>query len=68
MNVRRQKVHDALLWLIQHNPHYFEATINEVALNSLPENNIPVDLLTLETEDKILSQDSVMSDVGPPYQ
>ena len=66
VNVRKQKVHDALLWLIQHNPHYSEVTINEVALNSLPENNIPKDLLTLETEDEILSQDSVMPDVGPP--
>ena len=33
-------------------------------MNSLPENNISVDLLTLETE--MLSQDSVMPDVGPP--
>ena len=66
VNVRKQKVHDALLWLVQHNPHYSEVTINEEALNSLPENNIPEDLLTLETE--ILSQDSVMPDVGPSYQ
>ena len=51
-------------WLVQHNPHYSEATINK-ALNYLPENNIPVDLLTYDTEDKILSQDSVMPDVGP---
>ena len=35
-------------------------------MNSLPENNIPVDLLTLESEDEILSEDSVMPDVGPP--
>ena len=55
-----------MLWLIQHNPHYSEVTINEEALNSLRENNIPEDLLTLETEDEILSQDSVMPDVGPP--
>ena len=65
MNVRKQKVHDTSLWLIQHNPHYSELTINEEALNSLPENNVLVDLLTLETEDEIFSQDSVMPDVGP---
>ena len=54
VNVRKQKVHHALLWLIQHNPHYSEVTINEEALNSL-----------LETEDEILSQDSVMPNVAP---
>ena len=37
-NVRKPKVHDALLSPIQHNPHYSEVTINEEALNSLPEN------------------------------
>lgn len=67
VNVRKQKVHELMLyilWLIQHNPHHSEVNINEEALNSLPENNILVDLLTAETEDEILSQDSVTPDVG----
>ena len=34
--VRREKVHNALLWLVQNNPHYAELEINEDALNSLP--------------------------------
>ena len=55
VNVRKQKVHDALLCLIQHNLHYSEVGINEEALKSLPENYIPEDLLTIETEYAILS-------------
>ena len=62
VNVRKQKA-QSTLFRIQHSPHYSEVTINEEAVNSLPENNIPVDLLTLETEDEIPSQDSVMPDV-----
>jgi hypothetical protein len=38
VTVRKQKVHNALVWLINNNPHYSELTINEEALNSLPEN------------------------------
>jgi hypothetical protein len=44
--VRREKVHNAL-WLFQNNPHYAELEINEDALNSLPENGIPADLMTV---------------------
>jgi hypothetical protein len=43
--VRREKVHNALLWLLQNNPHYTELQINEDALNSLPKNGIPADLI-----------------------
>ena len=65
--VRREKVHNALLWLLQNNPHYAELEINEDALNSLPENGIPADLMTVETENEIISSD-VMSDLGPPTE
>jgi hypothetical protein len=66
--VRREKVHNALLWLVQNNPHYAELEINEDALNSLPENGIPADLMTVETENEIISNDDVMSDLGPPTE
>ena len=59
------KVHNALLWLVQNNPHYAELEIDEGALNSLPENGIPADLMTVETENEIISDD-VMTDLGPP--
>ncbi len=39
VTVRKQKVHIALVWLIN-NPHYSEIIINEDALNSLPENSV----------------------------
>ena len=67
VSVRREKVHNALLWLVQNNPHYAELEINEDALNSLPENGIPADLMTVETENEIISND-VMSELGPPTE
>ena len=66
VTVRKQKVHNALVWLINNNPHYSELTINEDALNSLPENGVPPDLLTVETDDDIVSDDNCSADVGPP--
>ena len=66
VSVRREKVHNALLWLIYNNPHYSELKINEHALNSLPENGVPSGLMTVETEDAIVSNDSAMPDLGPP--
>ncbi|CAB4021703.1 Hypothetical predicted protein, partial [Paramuricea clavata] len=66
--VTREKVHNALLWLFQHNPHYAELEINEDALNFLPENGIPTDIMTVETENEIISNDDVMSDLGPPTE
>ncbi len=65
VTVRREKVHNALLWLMHNNPHYADLQIDEDALNSLPENGIPADLMTVETESGITSDD-VMSDLGPP--
>lgn len=64
--VRRQKVHDALLWLAQNNPHYADVEIDELALNSLPDNGVSTDLLTVETEDHILSDENIDFDLGPP--
>ena len=66
VTVRKQTVHNALLWLIQNNPHYSELQINEHALNSLPENGVPSNLMTVETEDDIVSDDNSSPDLGPP--
>ncbi|CAB4011187.1 Hypothetical predicted protein [Paramuricea clavata] len=37
-----------------------------VALNSLPENGVPPDLMTVETDDDIVAVDNCSPDVGPP--
>ncbi len=66
VTVRKQKVHSALVWLINNNPHYSEITINEDALTSLPENGVPSDLMTVETDNDIVSDDNCSADVGPP--
>ena len=66
VTVRKQKVHNALVWLINNNTHYSELLINEDALNSLPENGVPPGLMTVETNDDIVSDDNCPPDVGPP--
>ena len=65
VTVRREKVHNALLWLIHNNPYYAEIEINAEALNSLPENGVAPDLMTIETEAEIVTDDSAMPDMGP---
>ena len=66
VTIRKEKVHNALVWLINNNPHYSELTINEDALISLPENGVPSDLMTVETNDDIVSDDNCSADSGPP--
>ena len=66
VRVRKQNVHNALVWLINNNPHYSELLINQDALNSLPENGVPPDLMTVETDDHMVSDDNCPPDVGPP--
>ena len=66
VSVRKQKVHNALVWLINNNPHYSEITINEDALDLLPENGVVPDLMTVETDNDIVSDDNCSADVGPP--
>ncbi len=66
VTVRKQKVHSALVWLINNNPHYSEIIINEDALNSLPENGVAPDLMTVETDNDMVSDDNCSADVGPP--
>ena len=65
--VRKQKIHDALIWLTRNNPHYSELTINDDALNLLPDNGVLPDLMTVETdEDIVADDDSSNVYVGPP--
>ena len=67
VTVRKQKVHDALVWLINNNPQYSEVLVNEVALNILSEFGVPSELMTIETDDDdIVSDDDCSTDVGPP--
>ena len=66
VTVQKQKVHNALIWLVRNNPHYSDVTINEDVLHSLPENGVPPDLMTVETEDDIVSDHNCSPDVGPP--
>ena len=46
--------------------YYSELLINEDALNSVPENGVPPGLMTVETDDDIVSDDNGSPDVGPP--
>ena len=66
VKVKKQNVHDALLWLTQNNPHYVDVQINQEVLDALPDNDAPLDLLTVETEEEIVSHDTVDPDLGPP--
>lgn len=64
--VRREKVHNALLWLVRNNPYYINVTINQHALESLPINGIPSDKTTVESDSDILSEEMTLPDLGPP--
>ena len=63
VSVRRQNVADALHWLLNNNPHYTDVQVNLHSLNSLPENGIPHDLISVETEN--CNTDSSQPDLGP---
>ena len=64
--MRKQKVHDALVWLINNNPQYTKVLVNEDALNILPEFGVPSELMTVETHDDIVLDNDCSTDVGPP--
>ena len=66
MTVQKQKVHDVLVWLVNNNPQYSELLVNEDALNILPEFGVQSELMTVETDDDIVSDDDCSTDVGPP--
>ena len=64
----RKKVHNALVWLINNNPHYSGLTINDNARNSLPENGVLPDIVTVETDDDIVSDDNFHLMVSLSFQ
>ena len=66
LTVRRQVVLDALNWLTKNNPHYSNVEINFHALNSLPENDVPQEILSLETEETVIHENfNCHPDRGP---
>ncbi|CAB3978462.1 Hypothetical predicted protein [Paramuricea clavata] len=65
VKVRREKVHHTLLWLLRNNPHYSNVTINQDALESLPIDGVPSDIMTVESENDILSDEIISPDLGP---
>ena len=66
VTVRRHKVEDALNWLINHNPHYQCVTINANALDNLPVNGVPADILTVEAnQDTSTDVELPEPDIGP---
>ena len=53
VSVRRHMVQNALTWLINNNPHYKDVHLNQQCLESLPENGIPNDLISIERENDV---------------
>ena len=53
VSVRRHMVQNALTWLINNNPHYQDVHLNQQCLESLPENGIPNDLISIERENDV---------------
>ena len=67
VRVRREKVHAALWWLFTNNPYYQGLEINLEALNCLPEDGMPSDLLTINTEEEVLPDNETLlpqEDIG----
>ena len=57
-----------MLWLIKTNPHYQNLEINLEALNYLPENGVPSDILTIDTEEEIVADnETVLPDEDVVY-
>ena len=53
VSVRRHMVQNALTWLINNNPHYQDVHLNQQCLESLPENGVPNDLISVERENDV---------------
>ena len=63
VSVRRQKVADALLWLINNNPHQKDVKMNQHSLNCLPEHGVRHDIISVETDD--VHTETCETDFGP---
>ena len=57
VTVRKQQVENALNWLIRNNPQYKNVTLNQDALDSLPQNNVPEDLITVHLTEEMNEND-----------
>ena len=51
--------------MIQNNPHYREVAVDFNALLSLPENDVPFDISTVEADTNVLSDELANIDLGP---
>ncbi|CAH3178386.1 unnamed protein product [Porites evermanni] len=60
----REKVSDALNWLVRHNPAYKNIQIDYECLAQLPLEDIPLDLTKVRCE-KVSGSDELDSDRGP---
>ena len=60
--VRKAKVEQALFWLLKHNPHYRNVKIDTFALDNLPQQGIPSDLKTIDTQDNFTIDDHEISE------
>ena len=50
--VRREAVHDALLWLKNNNPIYADINIDQCRLAELPEDDVPEELLAVVRQEE----------------
>ncbi len=72
--VRREKVLHALVWLKNHNPFYSKIIIDHTVLQRLPENGIPMELLSVnetqeeESTNQATNVSQANDDAGPPHQ
>ncbi len=57
-NVRRDRIARALLWLKQNNKYYYDITIDNEALSSLPENGSVTHLLPQLQDDQTIEENS----------
>ena len=69
--VRKQTVEIALKWLIRINPQYKNVIFNQDAIESLPENDLPKDLMTVQLNEQMdenapdINTDEVGPNLGP---
>ena len=62
MTVRKQKVDNSLVWLLNNKPQFSEVLVIGDALNFLPENGLPSELMTVATGNDVVSDDNTAGD------
>ena len=63
--VRRSKVHSALIWLKANNPHYKNVSISEETLSTLPEDDVPDEIMA--TMRHTTNEDVLLQETSDPY-